>query len=583
MITAYSMTHRSLFLCFIFSMVAASAAPALPPANDSLSTRQNLGSAASVSVEGDNTDGTHEAGETTYGGIASSSVWYEWTAPATGWVKVSALTLTLDSVLGVFTGTSVGTLTQVGFNDDAVQPEQGYYERMSTLSFYAVAGTSYKISVSGYDDGSVGSTGAFALMLGYSAPAFGVTSLSFTPGAANVTNATAAVTLNLTATSTVSPVSMRVRLIHPEEFVDDLETRYLELTLTDAQRVSGTAASGTYQLAFTLPRHIPAANWKAVVFADDGTRDARWSYGADTIDDDYALPLTAQPVLAVTNTGLVDNAAPVLTAFIASSTSINGGSVAESGRVITFQLDLTDNLSGFAAGSIELDSSQLLSPLPLATFTTADLSSGDALNGTYLVSAVIPYGLAAGTYDVRVRVRDTSLVPGSISNIPGSSDTSMPPTADSQITITGTGGYPAWASTQLFPTGQFGPNQDADGDGVSNILEYAFNLNPSSADAFPVASGSGSSGLPGIALLTSPSKRLRIEFLRRKAATGSGLAYAAQFGDTLFETGTGAWADATASPTITSIDETWERVVIEDTTLNATRRFARVKLTYTQP
>ncbi|MGV3659307.1 MAG: hypothetical protein ACO1TE_03960 [Prosthecobacter sp.] len=577
------MTHRPFFLCFIFSIVAACAADALPPANDSFTTRQILGSTATVSVEGDNTDATHEAGETTYGGIASSSVWYEWTAPATGWVKVSSLTLTLDSVLGVFTGSSVSTLTQAGFNDDAAQPEAGYHERMSTLAFHAVAGTSYQISVSGYDDGSMGSSGAFTLMLGYSTPAFAVTGLTFTPAAANVTNAAAAMTLNLTATSTMSPVSMRVRLIHPEALVDHLETRYLELVLNDAERVSGTAANGMYQLAFTLPRHVPGADWKAVVFAHDGTRDARWSHGSDFIDDDYALPPAAQPVIAVTNTGLVDNAAPTLTAFTASSTSIDGGSVAEAGRVITFQLDLTDGLSGFASGSIELDSPLLLSPLALATFTTADLSSGDALNGTYVVNAVIPYGLATGAYDVRVRVRDASLVPDSISNIPGSSDTSMPALADSQITVTGTGGYPAWASTQLFPTGQFGPDQDADGDGVSNLLEYACNLNPASADAVTVAAGSGASGLPGIGLLTTPDKRLRVEFLRRKATTGSGLVYAAQFCDTLLETGTGAWADAAAKPVITSIDETWERVVIEDSTLNAARRFARVKITYTQP
>ncbi len=579
------MTHRPFFLCFIFSLLAACAAHALPPANDSFTTRQSLGSASLGYTEGDNTDATHEAGETTYGDIASSSVWYEWTAPATGWVNVSARTLTLDSVLGVFTGTSVNTLTQTGFNDDAVEPEPGYYERMSTLTFRAVAGTTYKISISGYDDGSIGSTGAFTLMLGYSSPGFAVTGLSFTPGAANVTNAAAAMTLNLTASSTASTVFMRVRLIHPEAFIDDEETRYLELVLTDADRVSGTAANGTYQLAFILPRHVPAADWKAVVFAHDGARDARWSYGSDFIDDDYALPFATQPVLAVTNTGLVDNAAPALVTFTASSTSINAGSVAEAGRVVTFQLELTDNLSGVASGSIELDSSQLLSPLTIATFTTADLSSGDALSGAYTMNAVIPYGVAAGSYGLRVRVRDASLVPGSISNISGSSDTSMPALADSQITITGTGGYPAWASTQLFPTGQFGPDQDADGDGLSNLLEYASNLNPATADTFSVTPGSGTNGLPATVLLTSPDKRLRVEFLRRKATTGSGLVYTAQFCDTLLETGTGtgAWADATATPVITNIDEIWERVVIEDSTPNAPRRFARVKIIYTQP
>lgn len=577
------MTHRPFFLSLIFSLVAAGAAFALPPANDSFTTRESLGSGTSVTIQGDNTDATHEAGETTYGGIASSSVWYDWTAPATGWVTVSSLTLTLDSVLGVFTGSGVNALTQAGFNDDAAQPEPGYYERMSSLSFHAVAGTSYKISVSGYEDGSITSAGAFILTLGYSTPAFAVTGLSFAPNAANVTNAAAAMTLNLTATSTAGPVAMRVRLIHPEAFADDLETRYLELVLTDAERVSGTAADGTYQLAFTMPRHVPAASWKAVVLAHDGTRDARWSHGSDTTDDDYALPSTAQPVLAVANTGLVDNAAPTLTAFTASATSINGGSVAEAGRLITFQLELTDNLSGFATGSIELDSSQLLSPLVLTTFSTGDLSTGDALNGTYGVNAVLPYGLAAGTYDIRVRVRDTSLVPGIISNVSGSPDTPMPAVADSQITITGTGGYPAWASTQLFPTGQFGPDQDADGDGVSNLLEYACNLNPATTDALSVAAGTGTSGLPATSLLTLPDKRLRVEFLRRKATTGSGLVYAAQFSETLLETGPGAWADTTATPVVTSIDETWERVVIEDTLPNAPRRFVRVKVTYTQP
>lgn len=577
------MTHRPSLLCFIFSLVATCAIHALPPANDSFTTREGLGSGISVMVEGDNTDATHEAGEPTYGGIASSSVWYEWTAPATGWVAVSSLTLTLDSVLGVFTGSGVNMLSQAGFNDDAVQPEAGYYERMSTLSFHAIAGTNYKISVSGYDDGSAASTGAFTLMLGYSSPAFGVTGLSFTPGAANVTNAAVSMTLNLNATSTMSPVSMRVRLIHPEAFADEQETRYLELVLTDAERVSGTAANGTYQLSFTLPRHVPGADWKAVVFAHDGTRDARWSFGSDTTADDYALPVTTVPVLPVTNTGLVDNAAPALVALTASSTSVNGGSVAEAGRLITFQLELTDNLSGVWAGSIELDSSQLLTPLVLTTFGTSDLSTGDALDGTYVVNAVIPYGMPAGTYGIRVRVRDTSLMPDSISNISGSSDTSLPAMADSQITITGTGGYPAWASTQLFPTGQFGPEQDADGDGVSNLLEYACNLNPATFDAGSVAPGTGISGLPGIALLTAPDKRLRVEFLRRKTTSGSGLAYAAQFSDTLLETGTGAWADATATPVVTSIDETWERVIVEDSTPNATRRFARVKIIYAQP
>jgi hypothetical protein len=43
------------------------------------------------------------------------------------------------------------------------------------------------------------------------------------------------------------------------------------------------------------------------------------------------------------------------------------------------------------------------------------------------------------------------------------------------------------------------------------------------------------------------------------------------------------WSTSTASPTITPIDDTWERVLIEDDQPSATKRFARVKVSYTQP
>ncbi|WP_395737125.1 hypothetical protein [Prosthecobacter sp.] len=576
------MTLRSLFVLLLLCVLAAGSVHAVPPSNDSFATRTNLGSGASLSISGDNTEATLEAGETTFGSIAGSSVWYEWTAPASGWVNVSTtVALDTDTVLGVFTGSSVAALTQLGFNDDAAQA--GEQEHWSSLTFLAIAGTSYKISVSGYDDGFSVATGAFTLTLAPSTTTFGVNSLSFSPASANVTNAAASLALNLTASSSVSPVSMRVRLIYPTGLNDEDETRYLELPLTDAQRISGTAASGSYQLPFTLPRYVPPAGWKAVVFANNGSRDARWSYGADTLSDDFALPLASSPTVTVTNTGLVDNAPPVLTTFTASSTSINGGSVAESGRVITFQFALTDDLSGFSTGSIELVSSQLPAPVAVAYFSTANLTSGNAFNGAGTVSAVVPYGLAAGTYDLRVRVLDASLAPDSISNIPGVSETSFPDGADSQITITGTAGYPAWASTQLFPSGKFGPDQDEDGDGLSNLLEYAFSLNPAAANSSFVITDTYSGSPPAVSLLSSPSRRLSITFLRRKAASNSGLTYSAQFCDTLLATGTGGWTDATGTPVITSIDDTWELVVIEDTTLNAARRFGRVKIIYAQP
>ena len=43
------------------------------------------------------------------------------------------------------------------------------------------------------------------------------------------------------------------------------------------------------------------------------------------------------------------------------------------------------------------------------------------------------------------------------------------------------------------------------------------------------------------------------------------------------------WSTSTATPTITSIDDTWEHVLVEDDQPTSTKRFARVKVSYTPP
>ena len=547
-------------------LLAASSALAVP-ANDSFASRTVL-TGSTFSISGDNTDATLESGEPNYGNIAGSSVWYEWTAPASGFVTLTADTLTGDTVLGVFTGTAVNALTQIGFNDDTYELIPGSSDHLSAFTFYAVAGTSYKISVAGYDDAITIYQQAFTLSLAPSSSAFIVSSVSLTPDPVNVTNAAASMTLTVNASSTVpGPVLMTVQLQSPTD-----TTRRIDLTLTDAHRTSGTAASGSYQAAFTLPRHIPGGAWKLVLLASNGLRDTRWTFGGDAETDDFII--TNDPVLAVTNTGLIDTTAPALTGLEAPVTTVNAGLFTEALRVLTFQLTLTDNLSGFSSGSLSLVGNNL--ETTIATFTTAELSTGDALDGTYDVSAIIPYGLPAGTYDVRVRLQDSALLNATHSAVAGSGDAPLPVVADGQITVTGTSGYPAWAFSQIFTTGQADLMQDDDADGSANLLEYAFNTQPGSPDAQPLTASTGTVGLP---LITRVGSVLRIEFLRRKATTNSGLTYEPQFNDTL----TNPWSPSTATPTIIDIDSTWERVLLEDDQPAATKRFARVKVSYTQP
>ncbi|MEO5958395.1 MAG: immunoglobulin domain-containing protein, partial [Opitutaceae bacterium] len=90
-----------------------------------------------------------------------SSVWWRWVAPANGTAFLNTRGSNFDTLLGVYTGTSVNALTVVTSNDD-----EDATRHTSAVLFPATAGTSYWIAVDGWG----GETGAIAL------------NLNFTPG-----------------------------------------------------------------------------------------------------------------------------------------------------------------------------------------------------------------------------------------------------------------------------------------------------------------------------------------------------------------------------------------------------------------
>ena len=121
---------------------------------------------------------------------------------------------------------------------------------------------------------------------------------------------------------------------------------------------------------------------------------------------------------------------------------------------------------------------------------------------------------------------------------------------------------------------------DADRDGISGMIEYAFNLKPRLAGP-PlrlVPGGGSTAGLPAIGLVANAQgqRHLRLEYLRR---VRGGLIYTPQFASGL---NAGDWAPAANSVTVTPIDADWERCVVEDTqtTSAAARRFGRVAVQY---
>jgi len=123
------------------------------PANDDFFDAEMLPSAGGRS-EADNLDATREANEPEHAGNpGGASLWYRWQAPSDGIYRVGTCASDFNTLLGVYTGSSVGALTAVASNDN--EPKAcGPGELASNLVFQATAGTTYRIAVDGYNNGA---------------------------------------------------------------------------------------------------------------------------------------------------------------------------------------------------------------------------------------------------------------------------------------------------------------------------------------------------------------------------------------------------------------------------------------------
>lgn len=102
---------------------------------------------SSSSVTGSNVGATKESGEPNHAGSAGGkSVWYRWQPSLNGTVTISTASSNFDTLLAVYTGSSVNSLTTVASNDDDSP------SHTSRLTFSAVANTIYYIAVDGFDN-----------------------------------------------------------------------------------------------------------------------------------------------------------------------------------------------------------------------------------------------------------------------------------------------------------------------------------------------------------------------------------------------------------------------------------------------
>jgi len=104
------------------------------------------GSASSISFVANNLDATKQTGEPNHAGNAGGkSVWWNWTAPDNTSVTFTTKGSGFNTLLAVYTGSSVSSLTPVASDDNGGQCGT------SQLTFTPVSGTTYRIAVDGYN------------------------------------------------------------------------------------------------------------------------------------------------------------------------------------------------------------------------------------------------------------------------------------------------------------------------------------------------------------------------------------------------------------------------------------------------
>jgi len=124
----------------------------LSPPNDDFAAAVAIPGDAGT-VAGDNVYASREAGEPEHARPGGSSVWYRWTAPSSGPATLDTCVSQFDTLLAVYSGTTVDGLTRIAQNDD----DCGYGG--SRVSFLATAGQVYSVAV----DGFYGEQGEFTL------------------------------------------------------------------------------------------------------------------------------------------------------------------------------------------------------------------------------------------------------------------------------------------------------------------------------------------------------------------------------------------------------------------------------------
>jgi hypothetical protein len=158
--------RRGLFagLCVTWAIclcVVAGAGGAAAPPNDNFAGAEVISGALPLAATGTTVGATSEAGEPTPPSTdpAGHSIWFRWQAPTTETVSLDVCDAEERNVLAaVYTGSSLGELTEVADNRDGVAPRAPCWGGGDEAIFTAHAGTVYSIWVDGNGFGTTDPT-----------------------------------------------------------------------------------------------------------------------------------------------------------------------------------------------------------------------------------------------------------------------------------------------------------------------------------------------------------------------------------------------------------------------------------------
>ncbi len=373
----------------------------------------------------------------------------------------------------------------------------------------------------------------------------------------NTSTSSGTLTLTLTNNSGQSPVTATPLPFTGQTYTMDTVTMTPTLTAPPTNLLTSAPVS----LSFTLPETAQSGSVR-LLFTGSANR---------------TLALAASQETAGAHSFTFDPASPMSASQIAS---INGGTSIPDGTynvLFSYQDALGNTAAAVSNSNVRIDTTAPVVTPPANVTVDPTSASGatviySAANATDANGvSTVNYSQASGTVFPIGTTVVTVTATDPVNNVG---------TASFNVTVNPLTAVQSWRQANfgnINNSGDAADNADPDHDGLVNLVEYAFGLNPTQAGLPILTAGTGTSGLPLIRRTGQPAV-FSIQYIRRKASANSGLTYTPQFSSDLTDVGSDGWAAAMGTETVQSIDSEWERVTITDTAPASAKRFGRVKV-----